>query len=432
MAMNPLSGAALVAYVLDGGPGAKAVHSIGIAANGQPAANPLRVSSDNADVRNLSLKFGPQGEAIALWTQVQAGVGDVLMSAVYRTSTSAWQQVTPQVASPFSGATGVDVSDVDLTFDAQGNAVAVWSESAELQSPKKYRVMSARLEKGATSWTSAQVGPTDTTLKNFGPRVVTLPSGDYLVATLSAFPGHVGNRTLLSYRCTLPLGPSSCSEFAVPSFNKSHVGGFDLAVNGKGLAAIVWSDTAFFGPGEITRSVAYEAHLKPDGKWSEPTGVDLFEVDDRFSEGAGGTAVAVDPAGNLLVLWTQKIEPFLSSPENLYARIIPTSGSEARGEPLLLESSDQPMQTRPFLSMDSAGNMLVAWVQRTAPSVGSLYASRYNVQKKEFEAPSLAEAGDATVQPNGVATGLADGGKGMVIWFQDSKLFFNHIKPATP
>jgi hypothetical protein len=136
----------------------------------------------------------------------------------------------------------------------------------------------------------------------------------------------------------------------------------EVAVNGIGTAVVIWRQTETPESGPVR---VWSSRREPTGGWSAPAAIDGGE----FLEGAWQIAVALDPAGNAIALWTSN-------------GIVAARGSTDRGwlPPERLSRSG----ASPVVVVDTAGRALATWsepeagfAQQYVPGRGWLDVTRF-------------------------------------------------------
>lgn len=168
-----------------------------------------------------------------------------------------------------------------------------------------------------------------------------------------------------------------------------------VAVNPAGDAIVVWHQ--IYSAARVYGKV-YSAAA---GRWLDTAGLDT----------TGGPtdrpAVAIDPAGNALAVWSQD-DGFTQRPYgNRY------NAAEARWEGAVALDSGNGYSFFTDVAMDPAGNALVVWMQWDG-SVSNIYGNRYPATEGRWEGAVLLEADNINTTYPQVA--LDTSGNAMVVW----------------
>ena len=168
-----------------------------------------------------------------------------------------------------------------------------------------------------------------------------------------------------------------------------------VVVSPNGTVIAVWTRS----DGSVFRFQT--AERTPTGNWSAPQTIS----DPGF--GASGPAIAVDPSGNTVAVWTQSD----GTNGRIYAAYRPNGGSFAAPVTVSASGADA---TAPDVSMDNAGNALVGW-QRTdgtklrvqtsirSPGVGGVFGPTSTLSAPGQDAFEPKVAAGPDVDMNGVA-----------------------------
>jgi Leucine-rich repeat (LRR) protein len=202
------------------------------------------------------------------------------------------------------------------------------------------------------------------------------------------------------------------SEKAVDAFGDGRARDSRLAVSSSGNAIVVWEEF------DDTLNVAsiWANHYEPGRGWGIP---ELVEADDAF--GAGNPKVAMDDAGNAIVVWERGDGFFASSVwANRYSAV------SGWGVPEALES-DAGGAVFVEVAVNAAGNAVAVWQQRDGSGVENIRANRYT--------PGAGWSGPEAVESDTVnfafrpQVGINDAGVIFVVWEQedDTPDFISHI-----
>jgi hypothetical protein len=208
---------------------------------------------------------------------------------------------------------------------------------------------------------------------------------------------------ILAIAAALLIVPAAAQ--ATPTFltaiNISDPGqdGFEpvVAVAPDGTVISVWtrSDGSVFRIQSSSRT--------PTGNWAVPQ-----TISDP-GEGASGPALAVDPSGNALAVWTQSDGTNL----RIHSAYRPAGGNF--GADVIVSAAGEPASA-PDVSMDNSGNALVAW-ERSDGTVDRIQAAiRSPGPSGTFGAiTTLSDPGQQAFVPK-VAAGPAVDANGVVVW----------------
>ena len=189
-----------------------------------------------------------------------------------------------------------------------------------------------------------------------------------------------------------------------------------VAVDGNGNAIVVWNQV----DGSFVNHIWASRYAS--GIWSA---AELIETD--TTEGAGFPAIAMDPAGNAIVVWHLG-DGFLSG--DIMATHY-TGGAWNTTAVALETRAAADVGFGAQVAMDSNGNAIAVWVQEDDGAVINVWANRYDAVTEAW--------GTATVIADGTGNGMdpqvaVDGsGNALVVWIQDNgnDVWSNHFAFAT-
>jgi hypothetical protein len=411
----------------------------------QPGVPQFIGMADIGGADSLRIRFNAAGDtALAIWTQ-KAGIDSGtsinardLMAAQY--SSGQWSPAVNVTnypnASGFGTYAEVD-SQPDIAFDAEGNAVAVWTDLQLNLSVKSHRTMAARFNKAHSTWSTPEVifDNTNDAQGDANPRVAAiLPNKDIVVAAFWAL-----NKVPVLYRysatgtpgwtagnITASNAPSYLLEGVPAGAADSH---FDLATNAAGQATLVWQHSY---PGASGRQAIFMSRLDPaTGRWSPATAVDTTAADagSNNETGKNSTAPRVvgDDAGNAFIAWLQQNDRG-SMVDSVHALRFDAALNAFEGQPKRVQASASGATGAPALSLDAAGNVMLLWRQtQTSGGVASVFASRYDVQATTFGAAMPVERDDESTTDEQAIT-FAPDGTATAVWTQNKRVMFNRFK----
>jgi hypothetical protein len=353
------------------------------------------------DVTRFDLAMdAASGRAVVLWAQ-SSDTSNSGAWARHFAPSSGW---TPVRA--LSTASGV-VDVVSVGMDAQGNAVAAWSQL----DGSRFSVWGSR-GSAAGTWGTAQLLETmdEVGRVDGNPRIAVAPQGDAIVVW-QASGGTLVNRGTWTNRYTAGGGWGTASQLVSVSGGSAP----DIAMDVNGHAVMVWSQVdivsatemyaliqakryqggAWGGPIQVARelganSVLSTVHVKMNaagaalvawgqgdqsiratlapagGSWPAPSIVK--PVGSRAA--SSGVRAAIDGDGNAFLAWSQgnevgTIDTMLSA--------YTAAGGWVAGAP---HDSITEIATDPFVAMDERGNAWYLWTQYMGSSVGTQIVSR--------------------------------------------------------
>jgi hypothetical protein len=240
----------------------------------------------------------------------------------------------------------------------------------------------------------------------FAVSLDTQPSGPVQTCTIANGTGNVGtsNVTNVNITCVTPT-VSRAWQTAIPleSGNAALIENQQIAVNSHGVAALAWRRMTS-EPSEV-----FASRYSPDtGQWSAP----VLIGPDTSSETTGSFVVApqvaIDDAGNIVVVWNQRFAGVLGVWSNQY-----TVGT-GWGTAVLIDSSPAST-TGAHVTFDSNDNVVVAWVV-TDGTINHIWTSRRPVSGSAWSPASRVDTSAGTAfGPQLEADGR---GNALLVWAQ--------------
>jgi len=278
-----------------------------------------------------------EGRAIAVWHEYFAPGQGRIMSA--RRTSSGWSP--PRiVASPGTP------SAPELTVDPQGYATVAWAVYSPPTSPLQVSRYSPVTDTWNLPVTLATVG--------YAPRVAADAEGNVLAVW-------IGPSGLEASRYTAATGAWGPPVAAGPP------GGVpSLAVNAAGDAVVLWS-----AEGELV----LRCFVASENAW--------FNIPPLPSRSTFGTAAAIDPAGNVVAVWT----PYSGNPldVSVMGAWFDRAARQWRG-PIVVAPSTSVVGFSPIVVVDAAGDATAVWGAAT-PTGAQLQAARYTPATDVVSAP---------------------------------------------
>lgn len=364
---------------------------------------PIALESSGRDVDNVDLAMDQaSGRAVVMWTQGN----DTSTSAVWTRHfdpTSGW--ATTQLIQSASTPAG-RVDQITVGIDAQGNAVAAWSQL----DGSRFSIWGNR-GTAAGAWGNAQLLETQDELGRVdgNPRIAVAPQGD-AIAVWQASGGTVANRGTWTNRYTAGAGWGSESQLVAVSGGSAP----DIAMDANGNAVMVWGQLSSVSLTEMYALI--QAKRFQSGSWSQAVQV-ARELGANSSVSA--PRIKMNATGAAVVAWGQGDQSIRATVAPAGAAwpeptIVNPVASRAAGSPLVLAIDEQSnvmmtwaqgndqggadarLATRtqvgtwatsihqaaiwadPFVALNDRGNGLFLWTQYVSASTGTqVQARRY-------------------------------------------------------
>jgi hypothetical protein len=292
----------------------------------------------NGDVtfaRRPSVAADPAGNAIAVWVQSDTTTGDRVTWANRYEPGDGWGAAGPIDDMPTARAanrTAVDMDD-------DGNGIAVW----ERPTPRGGVLWANRYTAGSGWGTAELISDPETGARD--PRLDVGPGGD-------AFVVWVQNQDTREDIWGIRFSGSSWeSPVRLDSYDEGNKQTPDIAVDGTGIAHVVWSD-------DIETDDDFEniwaTQYTPGSGWSAPGLIEPPNDDPRRDSDAISPRIAVNAVGDAFVVWLQHSESWLSVWSN---RLDPGTGWI--GAEVIEQLDDAARQPR--IAVDDARHAHAVW-----------------------------------------------------------------------
>jgi hypothetical protein len=288
--------------------------------------------------------------------------------------------------------TNDDALNPQVVIDANGNALVVW----EQDDGTEYSIFSVLYMVGV-GWGTAELVEQIDTGPASKPQVAADPIG-YATAVWEQDDGVRIN----VYASRYMFGTGAWSEPVRVSNDGGSIANPQVAMDSNSNAIAAWQQT------EGGRVNLYASRYNiGTGLWSAQTLIESRTEDALYPQ------VAMDPAGNAILVWQQSNGTRVSI---YYSRY--NAGTGLWSAPALLETDDSQNAANPQVAMDPAGNAIAVWAQRmTSATRISIHFSRYNVGTGLWSAPALLEA-DETGDAANPQVAMDSYGNAIAVWQQ--------------
>lgn len=313
-------------------------------------STPVLLETSPRDVMRVELAMDlASGRAIVLWTQASDTSNGAAWARHFDPGTG-WTAVAA-----LSSPTGVvDVPSVGI--DAQGNAVAAWSQL----DAQRFSVWGSR-GSAAGAWGTAQLLETMDELGRVdgNPRIAVAPQGDAIVVW-QASGGSVANRGTWTNRYSTATGWGSASHLVAVSGGSAP----DIAMDANGNAVMVWGQIEPVSATEMYTLI--QAKRYQAGSWGAPL---------RVARDLGANSllslpiVKMNAAGAALVAWGQ-------GDLSIRATIAPPGGAWPAST-LVKPVGGRSVTSLLRAALDADGHAFLAWAQgNDAGTADAMLASR--------------------------------------------------------
>lgn len=337
-------------------------------------------SSPTATDTDPAIAMDADGNAVAVWVGSNGGQ---IVASTYTAIGNSWA-LPLAIANP-----GPNIkSRPKVAVDGNGRGIAVWEERSTTLVTS---VLSARYRAGSWSGLSSVETSNDNA---FSPQIAVNANGVAQVTwqQLSNGQQSVWANRINTNTTTGTWGTAVLLETddVGPATNPQ------IGVDGDGNAVAVWEQS------DGTRFNIYSnRYTAATSSWGTAV---LLETD---AGSAGAPQIAVDDAGNAVVVWQQVESARNNIVANRYAVATGTWGTAT-----LIETDNSGAAIRPQVAVDVNGNAVSVWQIRQGTQ-DSIYANRFNVAANSWGTPELIEtfttgtAGNAQVAVNASGNAVA-------------------------
>jgi hypothetical protein len=338
---------------------------------------PVNLSAAGQNAGAPHVAVDGQGNAVAVWTR-DTGTNTIVQAAA-RPAGGAWQAPINLPAADLSIA-----SDPQVAVDAQGNAVAVWTQDS--------RVLAAARPAGG-AW-QAPVNLHDPNQNAHFPQIAVNARGDVVAVWRNDDLG-------LAQAAVRPAGGAWQTPFTV-SRTGSNAHPPQVAIDAQGNAVVV--SEHFDGTNDIVQAAARPA----GGAWQAPVALTTNDVRSLDPQ------VAVDARGNAVAVW-------LSSDDTtgdftnaiLHAAVRPAGG--AWQAPINLSAAGQNAGA-PQVAVNAQGNAVAVWTRFDGTS--RIVQGAVRPAGRAWQAPvDLSAAGQSAVAPQVAVNAQGDA---VTVWIRSN------------
>jgi len=355
------------------------------------------ISSNTAgDAQFPQISMNKAGNAIVVWHQYDGSTFSNIWSCRYTTATGTW--TAPEL---------IEFNDTGHAFipriaiDLFGNAIAVWYQADASNPPS---IWSNRYSSSTGTWGTPTLIETDDAGYATDPVIAMDKSGN----AMAVWQQSDGTRyNIWSNRFTASTGTWGTATL-LETDNAGNALYPQIAIDAFGNAMTVWFQY------DGTRDNIYSnRYIASTGTWGTPT---LVETDN--TGGAEYPKVAIDISGNAVAVWQQSDGTRFNIWSNRF-----TASTGTWGTATLIETDNAGDAVNPRVAVDGAGNVVVVWNQNDGTQ-SRIYSNRYVVSvgtwgtAKPIDTKNL---GDAFI-PNVV---MDSPGNAVVVWNQFDGPFFS-------
>jgi hypothetical protein len=287
------------------------------------------IETDNAGFAfHPQIAFDPGGNAIAVWYQSDGTRTNVW--ARRHVAGSGWG-TAELIETDNAGS----VSGPQISFDPNGNAIAVWNQ----HDGTRENIWANRYVAG-TGWGTAELIETDNAGYAFNPEVAIDPNGNAVVVW-NQFDGTRNNLWANRYAAGTGWGTAELIE----TDNAGSALYPQIAIGADGNAIAVWYQS------DGTRDNVWTNRYVAGTGWGT---AELIETDN--ADAVDLPQIAMDPLGNAIAVWAQ----YDGTTGNIWAnRYVAGTGWGTAG----LIETDPGYAGDPQIAIDPNGNAMAVWAQ---------------------------------------------------------------------
>ena len=344
----------------------------------------LLLEADPGDAYSPQVLFDANGNGMAIWTQ-HDGTYLRIRSRRYLPG-SGWSTVMP-----VDNGGAAMAQNPKIAADGLGNMMAVW-----LQTNAGVTSIWTNLYSASSGWGTAALMETVNLVGGNNPEIAMDPAGNATVVWY-AFDGVWTNLLTKRYTASGVWGQATLIE----NDNTGGVAGNRVAMDANGNAMVVWAQ--YDGTHQNILANRYRVGYG----WG---GATLIEASDLT---ASNPSIAVDGAGNIMVVWHQQADAASTINYSIYTNRF-ANGSW--GAATLVKNSI-PYGTQSAIAMNASGNAMLVWLEDDGSDTTSIWARAY----------TAAGVGGATARIDDLSTyttggrpqvGMDASGNALAVWGQ--------------
>lgn len=384
----------------------------------QPEVRATYVTPDWGFINQPRMELDNVGNGILIWQEAETDlVGNSRVNLFTRRAQSdgTWGD---KIQLNDAAATGyVLTSEVQVAKDGAGNFAVVWLQTDDQGTDRLF----LKYYTNGSGWGDAMpigegVRLPAMSMDNTGRIALLWVKASYNADFTQYGPGVYaqtysptqGLSTVTPIVTALPLTPSGISVASV-------------AFDASGNAIATWSQETF---SDITSTYTSQIHLSRysavSGLWSVPELVEErpnVRMASIYEAGHPNPEIAVDAAGNAIIVWEEQILFGPIEPTSVYAkRYDATLGQWQTTRTLVQNTNMGARGARPHIAMDAQGNATLVWTQYASGNDYELHAQRYDATQGWMGDETLSTGliqsnAQVRIDANGTTT---------VVWIRDA------------
>ncbi len=286
------------------------------------------IETNNAGAQDPQIAIDANGNAIAVWEQSD-GTRDSIWANRY-TAGSGWGSAQ-LIETDNAG----NAESPQIAFDANGNAIAVWSQS----DGTRLNIWANRYTASTDSWGTAELVENDDN-GAVNPQIAIDANGNAIVVWLQS-NGTAGSIWANRYIPNFGWGSAQLIE----TDDTGDARAPQIAIDANGNAIAVWSQEEGFRD-----NIWVNRYTASNGSWGT---AQLIETDDGF---AYSPQIAIDANGNAIAVWKQLDGARWNIRANRY--MLGTDWGTAKQ---IGDCGNHSYCGRPQIAIDANGNAIAVW-----------------------------------------------------------------------
>ncbi len=344
------------------------------------SADALIESNDAGDAEDVQISVNADGNALAVWSQDDGNYYSIFANR-YTVGTG-WGSAELIESNDIE-----DANSPQISVDADGNALAVWQQ----YDGNRVSIFANRHTAG-TGWGTAELIESNDAAGANAPQISVGADGNALVVWQQSD----GNRdSIFANRYTVGTGWGTAGLIESNDTGYAYDPQIDIDINGNALA--VWIQV------DGTRDSIFANRYTVDTGWGT---AELIESND--TEHASDPQITVTADGNAFAVWLQSDGTRPSIFSNRY-----TVGT-GWGTAELIESNDIGGARTPQVSVDTDGNALAVWQQYEGTS-NSIFANRHTAGAGWGTAELIESSDSGAYRPQ---ISFDADGNALAVWYQ--------------
>jgi len=347
---------------------------------------PTRVENQSGHAGAAQLAFGPDGEGIAVWTQVIAGSAQVLSSRLQAGSWSTPVRLDSQ---------GFPALAPRLAIDPSGDAIAVWPQE---NAGGVAHLWANRYTKAGGGWSTAEQLETGAGAVGSAQVAVDSDGHAFVVWTQRVDATFGAPYDIWARELDPDLGWHPAQQI---ESNPGSAVFPTIRIDGSGNAIVAWHQH---------NGAVYDiwtARREAGGDWGAPV---LLESDDTGN--ATFPELAVNANGDAVAVWHFSEG---TGTHVFAARYDPGAGSW--GSPIPLDASNEDA-TFPDVTVDPSGRALAVWRQTGSANAASVWAASFDPGTGTWSTAARIASGGIDSGSKGVEVETDPDGNAVAVYHQ--------------